>query len=76
MKGYVIGTGGSVLQEIEQKSGARISPGRRHEEGFTIFGNQEQRASAKKLILETVVSFLGFLSSFYQNWLTWQHQIQ
>ena len=57
MKGYVIGTGGSVLQEIEQKSGARISPGSRHEEGFTIFGNQEQRASAKKLILETVVSY-------------------
>lgn len=57
MKGYVIGTGGSMRQEIEQKSGARISSGSRYEEGFTIIGNEEQRASAKKLILETVVSY-------------------
>ena len=58
MKGYVIGSGGSMRQEIEHKSGARFFSDNRHEEGFTIVGNEEQRASAKRLILETVVSLL------------------
>ena len=57
MKGYVIGPGASTRQEFEQTSGARISSCSWNEEGFKIFGNEEQRASAKKLILETVVSY-------------------
>ena len=55
LKRYVIGTGGVVIKEISQKSGARVSQ-TMEEEGFTINGNQEQRACARRLILEKVVS--------------------
>ena len=55
LKRYVIGTGGVVIKEISQKSGARVSQ-TMEEEGFTIGGNQEQRARARQLILEKVVS--------------------
>ena len=55
LKRYVIGTGGVVIKEISQKSGARVSQ-TMEEEGFTISGNQEQRARARQLILEKVVS--------------------
>lgn len=55
LKRYVIGTGGVVIKEISQKSGARVSQ-TMEEERFTISGNQEQRACARRLILEKVVS--------------------
>ena len=56
LKGYVIGKGGCLIKEIMAKSGARISS-ERDENGFTISGDTQQRACAKSLILEKVVSF-------------------
>ena len=56
LKGYVIGSGGSVVKIIQQKSGAKVVSKSRDAEGFTLVGNEEQRASAKRLILEKVVS--------------------
>ena len=57
MKGHVIGRGGSRLHEIMQKSGARVSSrSTLFEEGFTVRGDKEQRACARRLILEIVVS--------------------
>ena len=56
LKRYVIGTGGVVIKEISQKSGARVTSQNMEEEGFTISGSQEQRACARRLILEKVVS--------------------
>lgn len=56
-KGYVIGKGGYTIQDIRQRSGAQVwSPTSSEEEGFTISGNAEQIAHAKRLILEKVVS--------------------
>ena len=56
LKGHVIGKGGCNIREIMAKSGAKISS-RRDEDSFLIRGNTEQRARAKSLILEKVVSF-------------------
>ena len=56
LKGHVIGRGGSVLQKIQQISGARVSSMSRDEEGFTVSGDEEQRSLAKMLILQKVVS--------------------
>ena len=56
LKGYVIGKGGSVIKTIEQKSGAKVYSTPRELEGFRVSGDEEQRASAKRLILEKVVS--------------------
>ena len=56
MKGHVIGKGGYMLQEIIQMSGARVSSASRDEEGFTVCGNEDQIANAKRLILKKVVS--------------------
>lgn len=56
MKGHVIGKGGCNIKEIMAKSGAKISS-RRDEDSFSISGDTEQRASARSLILEKVVSF-------------------
>ena len=53
LKGHVIGKGGIFVKEIMKKSGARIS---KNDEGFTVSGNADQRACAKSLILEKVVS--------------------
>ena len=55
-KAAVIGTHGSVIRDITQRSGAQIWSAHREEEGFTVSGYAEQIASAKKLILEKVVS--------------------
>ena len=56
-KGHVIGKGGHRIEEIRQKSGAQVrSPTLSKEEGFTVSGNAEQIACAKRLILEKVVS--------------------
>ena len=56
LKGHVIGKGGCNIREIMAKSGAKISS-RRDEDSFLIRGDTEQRAFAKSLILEKVVSF-------------------
>jgi len=54
-KGYVIGPDGKVVKKIQQKSGARVVTKPRNEDGFTVTGNEEQRACAKKLISQKVV---------------------
>ena len=54
--GYVIGTGGSVIKAIEQKSGAKVFSTPKETEGFRVSGDEEQRACARRLILEKVVS--------------------
>lgn len=56
LKGHVIGRGGCMLQEIMRQSGAIISSESKEEKGFLVNGDKEQRAYAKKLILEKVVS--------------------
>ena len=55
-KAAVIGTHGSVIQDMRQRSGAQIWSAHREEEGFTVSGYAEQIASAKRLILEKLVS--------------------
>ena len=55
LKGRVIGKGGYVIKDIMKASGAIISTGK-DEEWFTVSGDAEQRACAKRLILEKVVS--------------------
>ena len=66
MKGHVIGKGGKMLQEIMQQSGARVFSESRDEEGFTVCGNKDQIANAKKRILKQVVSVLHcFLELIY-----------
>lgn len=55
-KAAVIGTHGSVIQDMRQRSGAQIWSADREEEGFRVSGYAEQIASAKRLILEKVVS--------------------
>ena len=54
LKGHVIGKGGCVIKEIIKLSGASISSGK-DDEWFTVSGKEEQRAYAKKRILEKVV---------------------
>ena len=56
MKGHVIGKGSYMLQEIMNKSGARIFSDSWDVEGFTVIGDEEQRACARRLILKKVVS--------------------
>ena len=55
LKGYVIGIGGSVVKKIQQESGATVVAKPKNEDGFTVTGNEEQRACAKKLISQKVV---------------------
>ena len=57
LKGYVIGMGGKVVRKIQQESGAKVVAKPKDEDGFTVTGNEEQRASAKKLISQKVVGF-------------------
>lgn len=56
-KAHVIGKRGCVIQDIKQRSGAAISSASREEEGFTVSGDAEQIACAKRFILEKVVSY-------------------
>ena len=58
LKSHVIGKGGRMIKEIMKSSGASISSGKDHErdEWFKVSGDAEQRACAKRLILEKVVS--------------------
>ena len=56
LKGRVIGKGGCIIKEIMTASGALISSPRKDDDCFTVSGDAEQRACAKKLILEKVVS--------------------
>ena len=63
-KGCVIGKDGRIINDIRQKSGAQVrSPTGSKEEGFTVSGNAEQVACAKRLILEKVVSKTVFVST-------------
>ena len=55
MKGHVIGRDGCMLQKIREESGARVYSRSMDENGFTVTGNEEQRACARRLILEKVV---------------------
>lgn len=57
LKGHVIGKSGIFIKGIMKKSGAKISSEKK-DEGFTVSGNADQRACAKSLILEKVVSCL------------------
>ncbi|XP_020622236.1 uncharacterized protein LOC110059849 isoform X1 [Orbicella faveolata] len=54
LKGYVIGKGRSVLKKIQQESGVGVVAKPRNEDGFTVTGNREQIAWAKKLLLQKV----------------------
>ena len=56
LKGYVIGMGGTVIKKIQRESGAKVVAKPKNEDGFTVTGNEEQRALAKKLISQKVVS--------------------
>ena len=55
--GFIIGTKGRTIIGIQEMSGAKIrqqfDSGR---DGFTIRGNESQRARAKELIREKLVS--------------------
>ena len=53
--GFVIGKKGSSIKEIELESGAKLSS---HDDqgGFLVSGNKEQRARARELIEQKVVS--------------------
>lgn len=55
LKSRVIGKGGGVIKEIKRSSRALISC-EKDDDWFTISGDAEQRACAKRLILEKVVS--------------------
>ena len=52
----MIGRDGQFVKDIMKKSGTKIISSVRDEEGFTISGHVDQRAYAKSLILEKVVS--------------------
>ena len=63
-KGCVIGKDGRTINDIRQNSGAQVwSPTGSQEEGFTVSGNAEQVACAKRLILEKVVRKTVFVST-------------
>ena len=55
LKGRVIGKGGGMIKEIMRSSGALISC-EKDDDWFTVSGDAEQRACARRFILEKVVS--------------------
>ena len=56
LKRYIIGMGGSVLKKIQLASGASVVAKPMNEDGFTVTGNEKQRARARELISQRVVS--------------------
>ncbi|KAJ7347162.1 hypothetical protein OS493_040013, partial [Desmophyllum pertusum] len=50
--GFVIGKNGNTIKQIELQSGARITT-KSDNSGFTVCGNEEQRACATGLINQT-----------------------
>ena len=56
--GFVIGKKGNTIKEIKEKSGAaRITQNDKDApSGFHVWGNEEQRAYARELINQKVVS--------------------
>ena len=57
IKGHVIGKNGSMIHKIEEMSGARVNSKSKEEEGFTVSGNEEQRAKAKIFFFFLTVLF-------------------
>ena len=57
LKGHVIGRGGCMIQEIRQKSGARVDSQSKEEDGCIVYGDEEQRACARRLIEQKLVSW-------------------
>ena len=55
LMGFVIGKKGSSIKLIETESGARITSDS-DQGGFSVSGNEEQRARAKQLIHQKMVS--------------------
>ena len=53
--GFVIGKKGTSIKEIELESGAKLSSNH-DQRGFLVSGNKEQRARARELIEQKVVS--------------------
>ena len=55
--GFIIGKKGSTIKQIQEISEAKISAqSQRGSKGFAIRGNERQRARAKELINEKLVS--------------------
>ena len=53
--GFVIGKKGASIREIEVESGAKVNS-HRNQIGFLVSGNKEQRARARELVEQKVVS--------------------
>ena len=53
--GFVIGKKGASIKEIEVESGAKLNS-HRDQAGFLVSGNKEQRALARELVQQKVVS--------------------
>ena len=55
--GFVIGKKGSTIKQIEEKSGAKINRIKTDTtNGFIVYGSEDQRACARELINQKVVS--------------------
>lgn len=56
--GFVIGKKGNTIKQIQEKSGAKITTQTNNDSssGFTVYGTEEQRARARELINQKVVS--------------------
>ena len=55
LMGFVIGRNGTSVKEIEVESGAKLNSDR-DQRGFVVSGNKEQRARARELVEQKVVS--------------------
>ena len=53
--GFVIGRKGTSINEIQVESGAKLNS-HRDRSGFLVSGNTEQRARARELVQQKVVS--------------------
>lgn len=64
--GFVIGRNGTSIKEIQVESGAKLNQHQSHRDrkGFLVSGNTEQRARARELVQQKVVSAnLGVLKT-------------